>query len=89
MKKLQHADISLQRKMNLFLSVSEEISHPTPESSPEMTKRSWFSSLMSTEKEETYTIIVKGKGLSTIKADLVQAFLSVSCSFLIITIVGI
>ena len=33
---------------------------------------------MSTEKEETYTIIVKGKGLSTIKADLVQAFLSVS-----------
>ena len=61
--------------------VSEEISHPTPESSPEMTKRSWFSSLMSTEKEETYTIIVKGKGLSTIKADLVQAFLSVSCLF--------
>ena len=59
-------------------TVSEEISQPTPESSPEMTKRSWFSSLMSTEKEETYTIIVKGKGLSTIKADLVQAFLSVS-----------
>ena len=33
---------------------------------------------MSTEKDETYTIIVKGKALAQIKADLIHAFLSVS-----------
>ena len=38
---------------------------------------------MSTDRDETYTIIVKGKPLASIKADLVQAFLSVS------TILGI
>ena len=52
--------------------------NPTPEPSPELTKRSWFGSLMSTEKDETYTIIVKGKPLASIKADLIHAFLSVS-----------
>ena len=51
---------------------------PTPEPSPELTKRSWFGSLMSTDKDETYTIIVKGKPLASIKADLIHAFLSVS-----------
>ena len=52
--------------------------HQTPESSPELTKRSWFGSLMSTEKDETYTVVVKGKALASIKADLIHAFLSVS-----------
>ena len=52
--------------------------NPTPEPSPELTKRSWFGSLMSTDKDETYTIIVKGKPLASIKADLIHAFLSVS-----------
>ena len=33
---------------------------------------------MSTDKDEVYTIIVKGKALSQIKADLIHAFLSVS-----------
>ena len=57
----------------------EEMDHnPTPEPSPELTKRSWFGSLMSTDKDETYTIIVKGKPLASIKADLIHAFLSVS-----------
>ena len=51
--------------------------HQTPESSPELTKRSWFGSLMSTEKDETYTVVVKGKALASIKADLIHAFLSV------------
>jgi BR serine/threonine kinase len=50
--------------------------------SPELTKRSWFGSLMSTEKDETYTIIVKGKMLASIKADLIHAFLSVMLLFL-------
>ena len=53
----------------------------TPEASPELTKRSWFGSLMSTDRDETYTIIVKEKPLASIKADLVQAFLSVSIPF--------
>lgn len=64
--------------MFVCLLVSEEVQNPTPESTPEMTKRSWFGSLMSTDKDETYTIIVKGKGLAQIKADLIQAFLSVT-----------
>ena len=33
---------------------------------------------MSTDKDGTYTIIVKGKPLASIKADLIHAFLSVS-----------
>lgn len=33
---------------------------------------------MSTEKDETYTVVVKGKPLASIKADLIHAFLSVS-----------
>ena len=62
-----------------YLIIVEEMSEsPTPEPSPELTKRSWFGSLMSTDKDETYTIIVKGKPLASIKADLIHAFLSVS-----------
>ena len=66
-------------KHGFFVLIVEEMSeNPTPEPSPELTKRSWFGSLMSTEKDETYTIIVKGKPLASIKADLIHAFLSVS-----------
>ena len=65
-------------------SVEEMDQTPTPEPSPELTKRSWFGSLMSTEKDETYTIIVKGKPLASIKADLIHAFLSVSSKFLLL-----
>lgn len=50
----------------------------TPESSPELTKKSWFGNLIATEKDETFTILVKGKPLSTVKAHLIHAFLSVS-----------
>ena len=40
---------------------------------------------MSTDKDETYTVVVKGKPLATIKADLIHAFLSVSIqSFILI-----
>ena len=39
---------------------------------------------MSTEKDETYTIIVKGKMLASIKADLIHAFLSVRHFFFIL-----
>jgi BR serine/threonine kinase len=53
----------------------------TPESSPELTKKSWFGSLMATERDETFTILVKGKPLATVKADLIHAFLSVSTQY--------
>lgn len=35
---------------------------------------------MTTEKDETFTILVKGKPLASVKADLIHAFLSVSLS---------
>ncbi|XP_058808558.1 serine/threonine-protein kinase BRSK2 isoform X1 [Phymastichus coffea] len=50
----------------------------TPESSPELTKKSWFGNLMTTEKDETYTVLVKGKPIATLKADLIHAFLSIA-----------
>ncbi|VVC96495.1 unnamed protein product [Leptidea sinapis] len=66
-----------RRKMQ---ASSEEV-HLTPESSPELTKRSWFGSLLlSVDKEETFTALVKGKPLATVKADLIHAFLSVDIS---------
>lgn len=33
---------------------------------------------MTTEKDETFTVLVKGKVLASVKADLIHAFLSVS-----------
>ncbi|XP_050685735.1 serine/threonine-protein kinase BRSK2 [Leptidea sinapis] len=64
-----------RRKMQ---ASSEEV-HLTPESSPELTKRSWFGSLLlSVDKEETFTALVKGKPLATVKADLIHAFLSIA-----------
>lgn len=33
---------------------------------------------MTTEKDETFTVLVKGKPLATVKAHLIHAFLSVS-----------
>ncbi|CAB3375863.1 serine/threonine-protein kinase BRSK2 isoform X2 [Cloeon dipterum] len=63
-----------RRKMQ---ASSEEV-HLTPESSPELTKKSWFGSLMATERDETFTILVKGKPLASVKADLIHAFLSIT-----------
>ncbi|XP_056638496.1 serine/threonine-protein kinase BRSK1 isoform X2 [Diorhabda sublineata] len=64
-------------RRNKLQAASEEV-HLTPESSPELTKKSWFGSLMTTEKDETFTILVKGKPLATVKADLIHAFLSIA-----------
>ena len=51
----------------------------TPDSSPELTKKSWFGALMGENKEEHHHfVIIKEKPLSQIKADLVHAFLCVS-----------
>lgn len=35
---------------------------------------------MTTEKDETFTVLVKGKPLATLKADLIHAFLSVTAA---------
>jgi BR serine/threonine kinase len=65
--------------LSIFLTIGDEVSlTPEPESSPELTKRSWFGTLMGSERDETYTILVKGKPLASVKADLIHAFLSVS-----------
>ncbi|XP_058458085.1 serine/threonine-protein kinase BRSK2 isoform X1 [Malaya genurostris] len=60
------------------LQISTEEVHLTPESSPELTKKSWFGNLMTTEKDETFTVLVKGKPLATVKAHLIHAFLSMT-----------
>ncbi|XP_049315117.1 serine/threonine-protein kinase BRSK2 isoform X3 [Bactrocera dorsalis] len=60
------------------LQVSADEVHLTPESSPELTKRSWFGNLITTEKDETFTILVKGKPIATVKAHLIHAFLSMA-----------
>ena len=69
--------IKEQANHSPFFTIPAEELSQTPEASPELTKRSWFGSLMSTDRDETYTIIVKEKPLASIKADLIQAFLSV------------
>lgn len=62
------------------LLTGDEVSLTPEPSSPELTKRSWFGTLMGSERDETYTILVKGKPLASVKADLIHAFLSVSLS---------
>ncbi|KAJ8023834.1 Serine/threonine-protein kinase BRSK2 [Holothuria leucospilota] len=65
-----------RRKM---LSVEQEDVSLTPESSPELTRRSWFSSLLGSDRnEEAFTIPVPGPCLAAVKADLTQALLSIS-----------
>ncbi|KAL1139614.1 hypothetical protein AAG570_006596, partial [Ranatra chinensis] len=68
-----------RRKLQVFVFIasSEEVGL-TPESSPELTKKSWFGSLMTSEKDETLTVLVKGKPLASVKADLIHAFLSIA-----------
>ena len=75
--------VKVQSVASHFIIADVVSVHQTPESSPELTKRSWFGSLMSTEKDETYTVVVKGKALASIKADLIHAFLSVRHSNLL------
>ncbi|KAI5726360.1 hypothetical protein M8J76_001261 [Diaphorina citri] len=50
----------------------------SPQTSPEMSKKYWFGQLVVTDKEETITLLVKGKSLAAIKADLIHAFLTVA-----------
>lgn len=58
------------------LQVPTEDISMTPDSSPEMTKKSWFGALMGNEREEHHFIMAQNKPLSQVKADLVHALLS-------------
>uniref|UniRef100_A0A8C3X342 BR serine/threonine kinase 2 n=1 Tax=Catagonus wagneri TaxID=51154 RepID=A0A8C3X342_9CETA len=65
-------------RRKLQVPTPEEMSNLTPESSPELAKKSWFGNFISLEKEEQIFVVIKDKPLSSIKADIVHAFLSVS-----------
>uniref|UniRef100_A0A3B3HRL7 Protein kinase domain-containing protein n=1 Tax=Oryzias latipes TaxID=8090 RepID=A0A3B3HRL7_ORYLA len=64
-------------RRKLQVPSQEETSSLTPESSPELAKKSWFGNFISLEKEEQIFIVIRDKPLSSIKADVVQAFLSI------------
>ncbi|CAK6960224.1 serine/threonine-protein kinase BRSK2-like isoform X3 [Scomber scombrus] len=63
-------------RRKLQVPTSEDMSSLTPESSPELAKRSWFGNFISLEKEEQIFVMIRDKPLSSIKADIVHAFLS-------------
>ncbi|XP_064171342.1 serine/threonine-protein kinase BRSK1 isoform X2 [Anguilla rostrata] len=64
-------------RRKLQVPTSEDMSSLTPESSPELAKRSWFGNFISLEREEQVFVVIRDKPLSSIKADIVHAFLSV------------
>lgn len=45
---------------------------------PRLAKKSWFGNFISLEKEEQIFMVIRDKPLSSVKADIVHAFLSVS-----------
>uniref|UniRef100_A0A2K5VUR2 Uncharacterized protein n=1 Tax=Macaca fascicularis TaxID=9541 RepID=A0A2K5VUR2_MACFA len=47
------------------------------EQPPRLAKKSWFGNFISLEKEEQIFVVIKDKPLSSIKADIVHAFLSI------------
>ncbi|XP_076023656.1 serine/threonine-protein kinase BRSK1-like [Genypterus blacodes] len=63
-------------RRKLQVPTSEDMSSLTPESSPELAKRSWFGNFISLEKEEQVFVVIRNKPLSSIKADIIHAFLS-------------
>uniref|UniRef100_A0A3B3BWE9 Si:dkey-16p21.7 n=1 Tax=Oryzias melastigma TaxID=30732 RepID=A0A3B3BWE9_ORYME len=64
-------------RRKLQVPTSEDMSSLTPESSPELAKRSWFGNFISLEKDEQIFVLIRDKPLSSIKADIVHAFLSI------------
>ncbi|KAM4704187.1 serine/threonine-protein kinase BRSK1 isoform 1-T1 [Rhinophrynus dorsalis] len=61
----------------VIVPTPEEMSSLTPESSPELAKKSWFGNFINLDKEEQIFVVIKDKPLSSIKADIVHAFLSI------------
>ncbi|XP_037135024.1 serine/threonine-protein kinase BRSK1 isoform X3 [Syngnathus acus] len=63
-------------RRKLQVPTSEDMSSLTPESSPELAKKSWFGNFIGLEKEEQIFVVIRDKPLSSVKADIVHAFLS-------------
>ncbi|XP_069373534.1 serine/threonine-protein kinase BRSK2 isoform X9 [Paralichthys olivaceus] len=63
--------------LSLSVPTSEDMSSLTPESSPELAKKSWFGNFIGLEKEEQIFVVIRDKPLSSVKADIVHAFLSI------------
>ncbi|XP_056115034.1 serine/threonine-protein kinase BRSK2 isoform X6 [Rhinichthys klamathensis goyatoka] len=64
-------------RRKLQVPTQEEMSSLTPDSSPELAKKSWFGNFINLEKEEQIFVVIRDKPLSSIKADIVHAFLSI------------
>ncbi|XP_038052983.1 serine/threonine-protein kinase BRSK2-like [Patiria miniata] len=65
-----------RRKM--MQPTESEESTLTPDSSPEMSKKSWFSSLVTSDRsEDELSMAIRDRTFSSVKADLVQALLSI------------
>ncbi|XP_013981725.1 serine/threonine-protein kinase BRSK2 isoform X2 [Salmo salar] len=64
-----------RRKMQV--PTQEDMSSLTPDSSPELAKKSWFGNFINLEKEEQIFVVIRDKPLSSIKADIVHAFLAI------------
>uniref|UniRef100_A0A4W5Q0Y4 Si:dkey-16p21.7 n=1 Tax=Hucho hucho TaxID=62062 RepID=A0A4W5Q0Y4_9TELE len=64
-------------RRKLQVPTPEDMSSLTPESSPELAKKSWFGNFINLEKEEQIFVVIRDKPLSSIKADIVHAFLSI------------
>uniref|UniRef100_UPI00358E6C79 serine/threonine-protein kinase BRSK2-like n=1 Tax=Myxine glutinosa TaxID=7769 RepID=UPI00358E6C79 len=64
-------------RRKLQVPTPEEMSSLTPESSPELAKKSWFGNFINSEKDEQIFVVIKDKPISSIKADIVHAFLSI------------
>uniref|UniRef100_A0A669ESK9 Serine/threonine-protein kinase BRSK2 n=1 Tax=Oreochromis niloticus TaxID=8128 RepID=A0A669ESK9_ORENI len=64
-------------RRKLQVPTSEDMSSLTPESSPELAKKSWFGNFIGLEKEEQIFVVIRDKPLSSVKADIVHAFLSI------------
>ncbi|XP_071763418.1 serine/threonine-protein kinase BRSK2-like [Centroberyx gerrardi] len=64
-------------RRKLQVPTSEDMSSLTPESSPELAKKSWFGNFISLEKEDQIFVVIRDKPLSSVKADIVHAFLSI------------
>ncbi|XP_013403209.1 serine/threonine-protein kinase BRSK2 isoform X6 [Lingula anatina] len=65
-----------RRKMQGTVPVAEE-ANLTPDSSPELGKKSWFGAFMGGDREEIHiNMTVRDRTISQVKADLVHAFLA-------------
>ncbi|KAI2666267.1 Serine/threonine-protein kinase BRSK2 [Labeo rohita] len=60
-------------RRRLQVPTSEDMSSLTPE----LAKKSWFGNFISLEREEQIFVVIRDKPLSSIKADIVHAFLSI------------